>query len=66
MIYCDDDVWSAAGGILEGIGFSRSKFCELILRQLVESSVKPFAELQEGLFSEMMETAVRTKRLKKE
>ena len=56
---CDRRVWDEAGAILAEVGFSRSRFVEMVLRDVVRSKKVPFADMTSEIFQEVADVAVR-------
>lgn len=58
-ITLNKEVWERSGNILAGVGLSRSRFIELILREVVRSEKVSFAEITGELFETVAEAAVK-------
>ena len=51
-------IWNESGTILQQVGFSRSRFIEMILRDVVRSKKVPFADMTSEIFQEVADVAV--------
>ena len=51
-------IWEESGEILASVGFSRSRFIEMILRDVVRSKKVPFADMTSEIFQEVADVAV--------
>lgn len=51
-------IWNESGAILQQVGFSRSRFIEMILRDVVRSKKVPFADMTSEIFQEVADIAV--------
>ncbi len=58
-ITLDRKVWEESGKILANVGLSRSRFIELILREVVRSQKVSFAEITGELFETVADAAVK-------
>lgn len=57
-ISIDVKIWEQAATILHEVGMSRSRFVELIFRQLVRSRNNSFADVTADIFQDVARAAV--------
>lgn len=54
----DREIWENGGRVLASVGLSRSRFIELMFREIVRSEKVSFAEIAGELFQAVAESAV--------
>lgn len=54
----DREIWENGGRVLASVGLSRSRFIELMFREIVRSEKVSFAEITGELFEAVAESAV--------
>jgi len=55
---CDQKVWREAEKILEGTGISRGKYCEMMLRSLVQSRTLTMKQIMGNMVEGMFDASI--------
>lgn len=58
-ITLNKEVWEQSGKVLEEVGFSRSRFIEMVLREVAKSQKVSFAEFTGEIFESVADAAVK-------